>query len=162
MSSRQPAACTCRLNLPPRDQRHLQAIPNTVAILRLASQGAALLLAAIAAAVLPSCNAAASRYSDLWGKNGELWDPTKLPDFSYAGKEACLQVAGLQEEGPGREWSRRLFLSAAWPLHSCLITSSAPCSVSSLAQLPPPAFLARLQVTSRAASRCRSRQLHVM
>ncbi|KAL4434670.1 hypothetical protein ABPG77_002793 [Micractinium sp. CCAP 211/92] len=49
------------------------------------TRGAALLLAAIAAAVLPACNAAASGYSDLWGKNGELWDPTKLPDFSYAG-----------------------------------------------------------------------------
>lgn len=47
--------------------------------------GRALLLAAVAAAVLPAGSAAASGYSDLWGKDGELWDPTKLPDFSYAG-----------------------------------------------------------------------------
>lgn len=54
-------------------------------------QGRALLLAA-AVAVLSGGGAAAAAYSDLWGKNGELWDPTKLPDFSYAGGWPALRV----------------------------------------------------------------------
>ena len=33
-----------------------------------------------------ACNGAATQYSRLWGKSGELWEPaSRLPDFSFAG-----------------------------------------------------------------------------
>ncbi len=36
--------------------------------------------------------AAASGYSSLWGKNGELWKPSgPLPDFSFAGEAEALE-----------------------------------------------------------------------
>lgn len=95
---------------------------KSLAISRLAVQGRALLLAAVAAAVLPAGSAAASGYSDLWGKDGELWDPTKLPDFSYAGGKPACRVAASQggDLGPGGA----LALPGT-PLSMCLLLSVA-------------------------------------
>lgn len=43
------------------------------------------LLAVLAFLAVVSCTAAAAKPSPLFGKAGELWKPTGLPDFSFAG-----------------------------------------------------------------------------